>query len=177
MNTAPVYDPRLKPRRRLLQQLISVRSAGEFNVRVECLVIRAGLVRLLEHAEHLELVERQQSFERRHPLHHDHNATVMHGDAVPIVGGLVVEEIETVEVPAVVESCSSAKGLEVVELDVGSIELSLAQANGWGSAGQYPARHSAKTPTVQERVLRVAAGSGLASARATAHAAVGGGVV
>ncbi len=93
------------------------------------------------------------------------------------VEGLEVEEIETIEAADLVEPYPSADGLVVVELEVEHIELSLAQANGRGLAGECPARHCAKTPAVQERVIRVAAGSGLASARATAHAAVGGGVV
>ena len=33
---------------------------------------------------------------------------------------------------------------------------SLAQANGWGSAGQYPAMTSAKTPAAREQAIRVA---------------------
>lgn len=99
------------------------------------------------------------------------------------VDGLEVEEIETIEACDLIQPYPSAEGLAVVELDVEHIELSLAQANGRGSAGHLPAtekcpaRHSAKTPAVQERVIRVAAGSGLASARATAHAAEGQGVV
>lgn len=93
------------------------------------------------------------------------------------VDGLEVEEIETIEAPDLIQPYPTAEGLAVVELAVEHIELSLAQANGRGSAGECPARHCAKTPVVQERVIRVAAGSGLASARATAHAAAGQGVV
>lgn len=33
----------------------------------------------------------------------------------------------------------------------------LARVNGWGSAGQCPASHSAKTPAVRESARRVAA--------------------
>lgn len=36
----------------------------------------------------------------------------------------------------------------------------LAQANGWGSAGQCPARHDAKTPAVRERACHVVAAAG-----------------
>ncbi|MBH1476273.1 hypothetical protein [Stenotrophomonas forensis] len=97
--------------------------------------------------------------------------------APPSVDGLEVEEIETIEATEPVQPFPSVEGLVVVELVVEHIEISLAQANGRGSAGECPARHSAKTPAVQERVIRVAAGSGLASARATARAAVGQGVV
>ncbi len=95
----------------------------------------------------------------------------------PSADGLEVEEIETIEASEPVQHYPTADGLVVVELAVEHIEISLAQANGRGSAGECPARHSAKTPAVQERVIRVAAGSGLASARATARAAEGQGVV
>jgi hypothetical protein len=52
------------------------------------------------------------------------------------------------------------------------MQQSPAQANGWGSAGQCPASHCAKTPAVGERCNRVAAGmlglsmSGYLTARA-----------
>jgi hypothetical protein len=49
-----------------------------------------------------------------------------------------------------------------------AIHDSLARANGWGSAGQCPATHAAKTPAVRESVSRVAA---VAGAAATASAA------
>lgn len=46
---------------------------------------------------------------------------------------------------------------------------SLARVNGWGSAGQCPASHCAKTPAAGARVLRVADAKGRASARVTLH--------
>lgn len=61
-----------------------------------------------------------------------------------LVEGLEVEEIETIEAADLIQPYPSADGLVVVELDVEHIELSLAQANGWGSAGECPARHCAK---------------------------------
>jgi len=97
MNNAPVYDPRLKPGRRLLQQLIGIRRAGEFNVRVERLVIQTGLrewpkrvieqllAGLLEGAKRLDLAEHHQDFERRHPLRHGHGIAVMRSLAPPNV--------------------------------------------------------------------------------------------
>ena len=97
-------------------------------------------------------------------------------NTAPVYTGHARSALPTATYPSVA-GLESAEGLVVVELEVEHIELSLAQANGRGSAGECPARHCAKTPAVQERVIRVAAGSGLASARATAHAAVGGGVV
>lgn len=49
---------------------------------------------------------------------------------------------------------------------------SLAQANGWGSAGQCPASHSAKTPAAREQVSHLVAAArkgGDASACASAQ--------
>lgn len=78
MNTADIYDPRLKPGRRLLMQQISVKSGGIYNRRAERLQIRAmercwpaavaeGLLgRLLAHAEQLEEKLLAEAFDRRH---------------------------------------------------------------------------------------------------------------
>ena len=53
------------------------------------------------------------------------------------------------------------------------LDTRLARANGWGSAGQCPARLVAKTPAVRERVCRVAAAEaqlGVDFTRASAQA-------
>ena len=57
-------------------------------------------------------------------------------------------------------------------------DTSLARANGWGSAGQCPAKTDAKTPAVHERGRRVAAATGsppvVTPNHARVHQAAGG---
>ena len=77
MNIADVYDPRLKPGRRMLMQQIAVKSGGIFNRRAERLQIRALerewsvasteqlLGRLLQHAEQAEDRLLAEAFDRR----------------------------------------------------------------------------------------------------------------
>ena len=77
MNIADVYDPRLKPGRRLLMQRIAAKSGGLFNRRAERLQIRALerewpaaiseqlLGRLLQHAEQAEDQLLAEAFDRR----------------------------------------------------------------------------------------------------------------
>lgn len=55
----------------------------------------------------------------------------------------------------------------------GSRVHSLARANGWGSAGQCPAVHVAKTPAAWEQVSRVATAIGASSCGTTPTAVAG----
>lgn len=77
MTTADIYDPRLRPGRRVLMQLIAVKSAGIYNRRAERLFMRGLertwktdvlerlLGRLLAHAEAIEESLLKEAFDRR----------------------------------------------------------------------------------------------------------------
>lgn len=85
MNIADIYDPRLRPGRRVLMQLISTKSGGLFNRRAERLQIRALerdwpasvseqlLGRLLQHAEQAEDQLLAEAFDRRQWSRSRHN--------------------------------------------------------------------------------------------------------